>query len=480
MSRSSLSRSSLSRSSLNRSSLNRSSLGRRRFLRRAAGLAAAGFSLPLLEVALNDSGTAKADGSALPMRFGVFFWGNGVHPETWTPAVTGPDWTVPEDWGLGPIISRSLKPHVSIINGLGMPGTHFPHVWPLPIVFSGAQREIVSDGNRRVVFRRPSVDQELARDLGMSPPIVAAVNRRPSNNATLIEPHLSWTGRDQPVVPEMDPTALFDQVFGNFTASPDDRNARQSVLDLVSGQLNSLKTTLGTTDSQRMDSHLTALRQLEQSLESAGNSCGSEPPGIGGHDVNDNSADGIRARNQAFVDIIALALACGARNTFSLMFTAGGDQTPLPVQQEYPSHGTHSLNHVGFGGAPSERERAQQDVQRTVNYQVDHFADLIETFANTQEVTGESLLDSSAMIATTDCWWGNNHSTDPFTVLVAGGARGGLRMGHHIQVDGTPPPSEVTLSVVRAIRAGAAVDSPSETYGEGADSASRGISELEV
>lgn len=460
--------------------MKKNSLARRNFLRGAGALSAAGFALPLLELGLTDNGDALADGAALPVRFGSFFWGNGVHPESWTPASTGPDWTVPADWGLGPIVSRGLKSQVTVISGTGIPGTVFPHVWPLPIIFSGQRRDVLDVGTERfIIFGTASVDQVLARELGDTPPMVVAVNRRPSDNATLVEPHLSWTGRNEPIVPEMNPAALFQQIFGNIAVSPDDGLARKSVIDAVAGQLGSLKGTLGSTDAQRMDSHLTALRQLESGLSVDSSNCGEEPAGLAGHDPNDNSAAGIRARNQAFIDVMALALACGARNTFSLMFTAGGDQTPLPVQQSYPNHGVHSLNHVGFGGTDADRVEAQQDVKRAVNYQIDHFADLVETFANVTEVTGESLLDSCGILATTDCWWGNDHICDPFPMIVAGGVRGELNMGTHISVSGTPAPSEVTLSVLRAVRRCAGVgETPS--FGSGADLVADGISGLEA
>lgn len=458
----------------------KNTLARRKFLGSAGALSAVGFGLPLLEVALSDNGDALADGSELPVRFGSFFWGNGVHPETWTPQGTGTDWTVPADWALGPIITRGLKSQVSVISGTGIPGTVFPHVWPLPVIFSGKRRGVETVGTEQfIIFDTASVDQVLARELGDTPPMVVAVNRRPSDNATLVEPHLSWTGRNEPVVPEMSPEALFRQIFGNVAASPDDGLARRSVIDAVAGQLSSLKGTLGRTDAQRMDSHLTALRQLETSLSVDTSNCGAEPAGLAGHDPNDNSAAGIRARNQAFIDVIALALACEARTTFSLMFTAGGDQTPLPVQEHYPNSGVHSLNHVGFGGTDADRANAQADVQRVTNYQIDHFADLVETFSNVTEVTGESLLDSCGILATTDCWWGNDHACDPFPMIVAGGVRGELNMGTHIQASGTPLPSEVTLSVLRAVRR-CAGGGETPSFGSGQDLVSTGITGLEA
>ena len=56
----------------------RSSLPRRTLLRGLLGGAAVSMGLPLLEVFLNNNGTALASGSPLPRRFGIFYWGNGV------------------------------------------------------------------------------------------------------------------------------------------------------------------------------------------------------------------------------------------------------------------------------------------------------------------------------------------------------------------------------------------------------------------
>ena len=68
-------------------------LHRRTLLR--GGLSGLGVSLalPPLEAMLNRHGTAHADGSALPKRFAIFYWGNGMRPEKWMPTGTGASWT---------------------------------------------------------------------------------------------------------------------------------------------------------------------------------------------------------------------------------------------------------------------------------------------------------------------------------------------------------------------------------------------------
>ena len=62
-------------------------LHRRTVLRGILGGAAIGIALPPLEAMMNPSGTAYAGGAAIPKRFGVFYWGNGVLPSRYSAAL---------------------------------------------------------------------------------------------------------------------------------------------------------------------------------------------------------------------------------------------------------------------------------------------------------------------------------------------------------------------------------------------------------
>ena len=53
---------------------------RRSFLRGAMQGAGLGLGLPLLDMFLNDHGTALASGAPLPVRYGTWFWGLGHTP----------------------------------------------------------------------------------------------------------------------------------------------------------------------------------------------------------------------------------------------------------------------------------------------------------------------------------------------------------------------------------------------------------------
>ena len=76
--------------------------------------AAVSVGLPVLEAMLNTNGVALADGSPLPKRFGVFFWGNGMRRDKWNPSATGKDWALTEELaGL-----ESVKDYVSCVSGM--------------------------------------------------------------------------------------------------------------------------------------------------------------------------------------------------------------------------------------------------------------------------------------------------------------------------------------------------------------------------
>ena len=57
-------------------------ISRRAVLKGILGGSPVFLGLPILEQMLNNNGTALAAGTALPRRYGLFFWGNGV-PWSW-------------------------------------------------------------------------------------------------------------------------------------------------------------------------------------------------------------------------------------------------------------------------------------------------------------------------------------------------------------------------------------------------------------
>ena len=89
---------------------------RRTFLRGMLAGSAVSIGLPTLELFLNNNGTAYANGSTFPKRFGLFFWGNGIHIDRWTPSNTG----VGDEWSLSEQLMpfASVKENINVVTGM--------------------------------------------------------------------------------------------------------------------------------------------------------------------------------------------------------------------------------------------------------------------------------------------------------------------------------------------------------------------------
>ena len=143
----------------------RTNIPRRTFLRGslASGLSV-GIGLPLLEAMLNGHGTALAQGTALPKRFGVFFFGNGrgVEADKWRPTGAGASWTPSLE--LAPLMG--IKDYVSVVTGMNARLANSPqgHHKGSAAILSGYDFITQPKNNApyRSTFAKPSIDQVAA------------------------------------------------------------------------------------------------------------------------------------------------------------------------------------------------------------------------------------------------------------------------------------------------------------------------------
>lgn len=161
----------------------------------------------------------------------------------------------------------------------------------------------------------------------------------------------SYAAPKQPLKPNNDPYAVFQDLFGSFkppSAMADPKltlqNAdRQSVIDFVRSDLQSLKTKLGANEQAKLDAHLTGIRELEKSLsgnssKSALESC--KKPTLGTHlDVNQN--DNLPGLASTAMDIVVEAMSCDLIRGATIQFGRAG--------------ANHRLNWLGdaFGRSPA-------------------------------------------------------------------------------------------------------------------------------
>jgi hypothetical protein len=377
------------------------------------------------------------------------------------PAEEGADFVLSEQ--LAPL--EAVRSSIAILTGLEVKtGNGDAHISGPAGLLTG--RAPVAKGGGDWTFAGPTLDQILAARIGGDTLFRSLeVGVQPEVRG------LSFNGPDSANPPESDPVRLFERLFGpafrgpGQDAPPDPRLAlRRSVLDSVMADARALTGRLGAVDRVRLDQHLSSVRDLELRLARLEMttfdraSCRRpEPPGAL-EPVDGRPQMAERARLLA--ELSAMALACDQTRVLSFWYS-----DPLSdVLYPGASAGHHQLTHDEPGDQPQ--------VHGIVTGIVEGLGHLIRTMKDTPEGDG-SLLDSVALLATTDVSEGRTHQIDEYPIVVAGTACGALRTGFHYRSRTKENASQVVLSLLRAM------DVPAASFGEGDGQADVGLSVLE-
>jgi hypothetical protein len=103
----------------------------------------------------------------------------------------------------------------------------------------------------------------------------------------------------------------------------------------------------------------------------------------------------------------------------------------------------------------------QPTVHNATVFTMQQLAACLDILKNTKEGTG-NLLDSCAILCTTELSEGNVHSNDEFPILLVGKAGGKLKSGYHYRSGSKENASKALLTALRA------VDLALPSYGEAA------------
>jgi hypothetical protein len=438
-------------------------LHRRTMLRGILGGAAIAIGLPALEIFLNQNGTAYAAGDALPKRFGIFFWGNGILPDRWVPAGSGPTWEVSPT--LAPL--AEVKDKITVVSGMKVyTGNTVPHYSGSAGILSGAAP--LNSGTLLDTFTDPSIDQVIAAAVGQDPRFRSLEIATQPNGASL-----SYNGPYSVNPAESSPAALFQRVFVDgfvmpgTTPMPDPRlPLRQSILDGVIEEATSLQGVLGTADKARLEQHLDGIRSLEKQIEKLQQN----PPALlacalpgkpldAYPDIDGRPA--LSAISRALVDVLVMALACDQTRVFSHWFSHPVNNLLYPKA----TAGHHQLTHDEPGEQPQ--------VHDILLYILSEYAYLVKALAAVPE--GDStLLEHCAILGTSDCSYGKSHSIEEYPILIAGSCNGVLKTGMHYRSPSNENTSKVLLTLARAM--GMTLDS----YGKGDGLVTTSLSAIEV
>ncbi|MDP2272598.1 MAG: DUF1552 domain-containing protein [Archangium sp.] len=421
-------------------------LSRRHVLR---GVGAA-LALPSLQVMLDGSGLAFADGTPLPRRFITWFFGNGVIRSKWKPAQVGNTYTVSEQ--LAPLLA--VRDYVSVISGFNVKTPNLRgHHNGAAALLSGAPMIPLDPGGAgyNSKFGMKSIDQVAADAIAGTTTFKSlqlAVSKRYTRGEGPTLANLSHRGPDAPMPQETNPARLFNTLFAGFTPKDprDPRDAmRANVLDAVKDDAKTLQSRLGATDKQRLEAHLTGISELRTrvlALPPVFTSACVKPATPTQTNTDVGGIEPIEAVSSVMSDLLAMAFACDLTRVASFQFSGsvGGHCFKFLTPNE-ARDSEHSITH----------EATQQDkVNQAVIFTMKNFAYTLEALKRTLEGTG-NVLDNTVALCTSDVAEGLDHSINDYPVLLAGKGGGALRSGHHFRSGTGRNTSDILLTAMRAL-----------------------------
>ncbi len=435
------------------------SITRRRLLRGMLQGTAVGVGLPILDMFLNENGSALASGEQLPTCFGTWFWGLGLGSTDWAPKKTGKDFELT-------VFLKNFEPirdKINIYSGMHAfaDGGRTNHGPAAQVMLTGSSPGFSS------VYRK-SVDSIIADKLVMR-------TRFPSLEVNCSgDEGMTFNARNDDAMkpPELSPATLYQRIFGagyvdpnaaEFTPDPGVM-LRKSALSAVKDERQVLMKKVGANDRDRLDEFFTSLRGLEQKLalelEKPAPMPSCEVP-EGGQRKKGYLIDNIMHNHDLFVDLIAHALSCGQTRIFNM------------------SSGFNSIRELGD---PSHHHlyTHEEQVDPELGYQpitywfamkyMKAFRDLVQKLDSIRE--GDStLLDRTLVLAYTDHGDAMLHLMDWLPIFTAGGANGGMKTGLHVAAEGDPC-TRVTLTCQQAMGL------PVREWGAGANTVNRALTEV--
>lgn len=439
---------------------------RERFSRRKVlkGLLSGGglatLALPVLP-SLLWSRSARAQETNFPIRFGLWFWGNGNRPERWTPAETGTEFELSPE--LAPLVNHQDK--LAIISGYSVKVPNLSPHWSGMVGLLTGEDLVGDDDDWTVAV--PTIDQLLAAEIG------GDTVYRSIELSVGSEDSVSYAGAYIHNPGENNPFSVYERLFGDTFRAPGEGGTvdpalgyRRSVLDAVMGDIAALQSVLGTQDRARLEQHLDGVRELEARLARLQE----DPPNYEACERPDAPAasfpevggrpplDEIHA---AQAQLAAMALACDQTRVLSMCFSRPLNNILFPDADD----GSHNLTHHETGDQPQ--------VDAIATYSMAQFAVFLDALAAMPE-GDETLLDHCAILAASEVSEGKTHSLDEIPLVLAGSAGGAFRTGQHIRSFTQDNVNQALLSVVRGL------DVPLAGLGNGDTYTDQGLSELEA
>jgi hypothetical protein len=414
----------------------------RRTMLRGAGVALA---LPWLEVMSPALGSAGA-GRKPPLRLGVLFKGNGVHPPSWD--IAGRSET---EFRLSPLLEplAPVRDKILIPSNLAHREGGGNHHAAAVAFLSGAKTTGSIDVPQPV-----TVDQLAADRLGRHTPLRSL--ELTADSLFLAQPRCSYIsyGLDgKPVRREDDPQIVFDRMFRGPVAG--ERLARtRSILDAVRDDAGSLRRSASAADARTLDAYFEAVRGVERTIDAASAKPGDDrdrwQPERAPELTRPPVPKGFPERVRALLDLMVLAFWTDTTRVVTFMLANDNSRLVfdfLGINEEH-----HYLSHfVRHPGTESVRR-----FNAITRWHVEQFAYLIGRLGEIREGEG-TLLDHALLLFGSGLKHGDYHTAADLPVVLAGGGGGTLKTGRWVRYAEPQPYANLLLALLHRL----GIDAPS-------------------
>jgi len=406
-------------------------ISRRRFLRGTLNGSAVTVALPFLNCFLNDSGSALAAGTPIPMRFGTWSWGLGMSKAIFVPQKTGANFDLPtEIAALAPV-----QKHINLYTNYNVFKDSAPNLchhsgW---VLLRSGIAPLTSENKPG-----ETIDVSIARKIGNE-------TRFRSLSATAtgdVRDSFSYENGNSVNAPEWSPLRFYQRLFGAdfqdpnaLSFTPDPRVlVRKSSLSVVLDEARKLNKELGTEDRARLDQYFTGLRDLERRFDlqlekpEPREACVvmPEPEDL----PSGLDADLVAKRHRLMTDLMLMAVACDQTRVFNMFYASAFSATTKPGYDKPHHTATHEE-------AVVDELSCQPNVSWYTRRAMEEWAYFVGALANFREGDG-SLLDNALIYATTDQSFAKIHSIEGIPMFSAGTAGGRVKTGLHLDGGGSP------------------------------------------
>ena len=253
---------------------------------------------------------------------------------------------------------------------------------------------------------------------------------------------MSWRSATTPLPIENNPRAIFERLFGEGDSTdPAARlallNKQRSILDYITGSLNRLGSTLGSSDRAKLNEYTDAIRDIERRIQKAEqqNATMKLPVMERPTAIPEEFEDHVKL----VMDLQVLAYQTDLTRVITLMMAREGSNRPY--RNIGISDGHHNLTHH-----QNDQEKIAK-ITKINEVHVKLFAYLLDRLKATPDGAG-NLLDHSLIVYGSSISDGNLHTHHDLPVVLVGGGAGQVKGNRHLKFPKDTPLNNLLLSML--------------------------------